>query len=261
MSRGPTLRPTAAPQGTPWGGLPNYQAAVRRPLGGLSSGQTRPPAYGGKATYGMFGLGAGTITPAAIIGAMPGLDAEQKANAATIAEEFSKAGYSTQVVLAALVNSYRESYLRNSSVGDNGQSVGLFQIRDRDNGKMRAFTGDRRDPRYNCEWVLTNEKAGLAKVAAAPNVLEAVAAFTRYVERPANPDDKVQDRKQLAGTLLGPLAQLSSYEVPSLEGFSGLTSWVWDWRTHAVLATGIIALAGGAWYISSRLRRGARGGR
>jgi len=53
---------------------------------------------------------------------------EQRQNAAIIEKEFIAAGYSKNVVAAAIANSSWESGLGRTPIGDGGASVGLFQI-------------------------------------------------------------------------------------------------------------------------------------
>ena len=53
---------------------------------------------------------------------------EQRRNAAIIEKEFIAAGYSKNVVAAAIANSSWESGLGRTPIGDGGASVGLFQI-------------------------------------------------------------------------------------------------------------------------------------
>ena len=53
---------------------------------------------------------------------------EQRQNAAIIEKEFIAAGYSKNVVAAAIANSSWESGLGKNPIGDGGASVGLFHI-------------------------------------------------------------------------------------------------------------------------------------
>lgn len=60
--------------------------------------------------------------------------AAQISAARTVADRFSAAGYHLPMIRAALANAYAESSLNPLAIGDQGRSVGLFQLYDKGAG-------------------------------------------------------------------------------------------------------------------------------
>ena len=76
------------------------------------------------------------------------ITASQRENARIIEEVFREAGYPEALIAAAIVNAMAESSLDHLAVGDNGRSVGLFQLNDY--GLGHDMTREERlDPRTN----------------------------------------------------------------------------------------------------------------
>lgn len=111
------------------------------------------------------------------------LSPAQKRCASLILERFTEAGYSPAIAMAAVANAYSESALKAGAVGDNGQSIGLFQLYDEGAGKgiPRLL---RRIPWINVQAILTKEKGTLAGIKDIPYATTATIDMMRYVIRP-----------------------------------------------------------------------------
>jgi len=116
------------------------------------------------------------------------LRADQLRMVDVIEAAFMGAGYSPNVGAAAVVNAYAESGLNPAAAGDNGKSIGLFQL-NTVAGAGRGYTpAELTNPDRNAMILITRERAALAKVEAAAQGGAGIAAlaglFSRYVERP-----------------------------------------------------------------------------
>ena len=107
--------------------------------------------------------------------------------AAIIEKEFQAAGFSPEVTAAAIVNAMAESSLNPEAVGDNGLSVGLFQLHAKGGGKGMTKAA-RQDPVKNARRIISEAKAAksfMALVKAGERRVDKLAAaFSTYVERP-----------------------------------------------------------------------------
>lgn len=129
-----------------------------------------------------------------------GLNAAQQTYADLISREFAAAGYSAAVGAAAVVNAYAESGLNPNAVGDGGRSVGLFQLHERGGGAGMTVE-QRKDPAQNTRRIIeeANRAAGFRAVAAVSNDIPTLAAaFSTYVERPADKAGAEATRRALA---------------------------------------------------------------
>ena len=110
----------------------------------------------------------------------------RKANARVILEEWRKAGYPIGIALAALANARSESDLDHTAVGDNGSSIGLFQLHERGHGAGMSES-QRKDPRLNTRGIIEAYKSSGGAVAEAYEAGERLDhlayLFSRDVER------------------------------------------------------------------------------
>ena len=177
------------------------------------------------------------------------LSAIQQESAKTILRQFILAGYPLGIGLAAVVNAKAESNLDPGAVGDNGASVGLFQLYDRGAGAGMALPRgpsgqpDPRDPRFsptkNTARIIEEVKRYGGNLSAAHEAGASVAMlagiFARDIERPANVELRMAEREALARTMFGPLADAPSRTLPS--GWAMLPALlpVWLWAGAGVL--------------------------
>jgi hypothetical protein len=120
-----------------------------------------------------------------------------------IEDEFTNAGYTRPVIIAAVVNAYAESGFNpeadNKSKGED--SVGLFQL-NKNGGAGRGMTdAARMDPYTNVRTILDRESGPLRVIQANADggvaVEELVAEFTKTVERPKDKEGDAAKRKAL----------------------------------------------------------------
>lgn len=83
-------------------------------------------------------------------------------NAKIIVEEFLSAGLPLGVALAAVVNADAESGLNHMAMGDNGKSVGLFQLHENGGGKGMS-AADRQNPRLNTRRIISEYAAAKSR--------------------------------------------------------------------------------------------------
>ena len=118
--------------------------------------------------------------------------------AKVIAKEFRKAGLPANIAAAAIANAWHESRLNPEAVGDNGQSVGLFQLYDRGAGAGMTVE-ERKDPKINTQKIIKVVQGKLDKFQPAlHSIAEATKVFTIYVEVPANRYQKAEERAETA---------------------------------------------------------------
>lgn len=119
-----------------------------------------------------------------------GLNDSQRANAKIIEREFNAAGFGPPVVAAAIINAIAESGLRNDAKSPAPEdSVGLFQLNARGGGRGMS-TAERMDPAKNTRRIIEEAKAARGFMnlvnAGEKDVKKLAAAFSTYVERPAD---------------------------------------------------------------------------
>jgi len=139
------------------------------------------------------------------------LSSSQKEMVDIIEDEFTKAGYTRPVIIAAVVNSYAESKFDPDAHNTNGEdSVGLFQLNS-DGGAGAGMTvAARKDPRINAQTIIDVEKKWMDKIQAQANsgipIEELVAEFTITVERPGDAAGDAAKRKALYRQMFPDLA-------------------------------------------------------
>jgi hypothetical protein len=189
------------------------------------------------------------------------VSASQLENAKVIVSEFVRAGLPAGVGLAAVTNAMAESALNTNAVGDGGNSVGLFQINAL--GGARTFDGDRRDPRYNAQWITDEYKRYRSKKGRigtynavesldeaydrGASVAEMAGLFAAIVERPRDQYGEKSRREAMARSMFGAFADLPANRVTmgvSVVAVAGIT------------VASIAILAGG--YFAWRYYRGSR---
>ncbi len=115
-----------------------------------------------------------------------------------IVSRFAEAGFGEAQQLAALANAIAESGLNPAAVAvPPDASTGLFQL-NRNGGLGTGFTKEQLcDAGINVSIVLREamKHAGFAKAA---SLRDAVAAFVKEIERPADPDKQIAKRLQIA---------------------------------------------------------------
>lgn len=133
------------------------------------------------------------------------------ANARVIVQEFTAAGFSPLLALAAVANANAESSLDHRAIGDGGKSVGLFQLHESGGGRGMSVA-DRQNPVLNARRMVAETRAAwratwggyrsLADaVAGAATAAELAGLFAVHVERPADRDKAYQMRSASMATL------------------------------------------------------------
>lgn len=183
----------------------------------------------------------------ALSASIVGVSAEKLAFVDLIEREFVSAGYSLPVAAAAVVNAYAESGLNPLAIGDNGRSVGLFQLNIRGAGAGMT-TAARQDPTTNARTLIARERSALGKVAAGAAAGEGIprlaALFSTYVERPANKPLSESYRSALALRLfpLGVRAAAGSLPDRSTpEATKRSTNTVFLWGLAGLATIGLLS--------------------
>jgi len=129
-----------------------------------------------------------------------------------IYNKFREAGFSDIQARAAIANAIRESSLNPAAKHKDSPWYGLFQI----NTKGGLGTGhnpsDLLTAEYNIDLIIKEAKRSKA-FKASTNIQDAVAAFVSDVERPANKQDEIRRRTQIALGLSG--TTFEGVQVPS----------------------------------------------
>lgn len=169
---------------------------------------------------------------------------------AIIEREFAAAGWNSAVAAAAIVNAYAESSLNPRAIGDGGKSVGLFQLHEKGGGAGMSVA-ERQDPTLNTRRIIeeTSRAAGFRLIAATTNDIPTLAAaFSTYVERPADKAGEESRRRNLAARIF-PSAWLTNAPTggttPGSDGARSTPYWY---------ALAGIAILSGAAYAFFRLR-------
>lgn len=126
-----------------------------------------------------------------------GLTAAQLENARIIEREFAAAGVPGKIIAAAIVNAWAESRLNANAMGDNGHSVGLFQLYDRGAG-AEMTVAERQNPTNNTKRILQEYMRYGAPIMAAEQqgatIYTLTGLFAKYIERPANAEARMVER-------------------------------------------------------------------
>jgi len=112
-----------------------------------------------------------------------------------IRKKFIEAGFTSDQAEAAVVNAYAESRLNPKARAQTNKedSVGLFQA-NRKGGLGTGYSVEQlQDPEFNIDLAIQQAKKSKS-FGKAGSVSEAIAAFVRDVERPANMDEKISKR-------------------------------------------------------------------
>lgn len=112
-------------------------------------------------------------------------------------------GFGSPVIAAAIVNAYFESGFNPNAVGDKGHSIGLFQLNDAGGAGTGMSVESRKDPVINTRRI--------AQVARSTNFMNVAnetddiptlaAAWSKYVERPADESGNMRKRADFARAL------------------------------------------------------------
>ena len=132
-----------------------------------------------------------------------GLNATQQSYADIIFREFAAVGYPPEIGAAAVVNAYAESALNPNAVGDGGKSVGLFQLHEKGGGAGLTVE-QRKDPVINTRRIIeeANRAWSFRAIAFTTSDIPTIAAaFSTYVERPADKAGEEVRRRALAQRL------------------------------------------------------------
>ena len=112
-------------------------------------------------------------------------------------------GFNSPAIAAAIVNAYFESGFNPKAVGDGGHSIGLFQLNDAGGAGTGMSVESRKDPVVN-----TRKIAQVAKRTNFMNVTSETddiptltAAWSRYVERPADEEGNMRKRAEFSRQL------------------------------------------------------------
>ena len=158
-----------------------------------------------------------------VLDAAYGVGTQKREMAGIILDVFLVGGFPAGVALAAIINAEAESGLNPNAVGDNGHSVGLFQLNDI-GGKL-TFDFDRKDPYANAKAILREFERLYAKKGKIGNYTTPISLhdmikgntsvgafagrFAAIVERPADIPGEMAKREQLAFTRFGTDAKRS----------------------------------------------------
>lgn len=137
-------------------------------------------------------------TKASNLNVMP-TKANQSDMANLIRRRFLEAGFTPEQAQAAVVNAFAESTLNPSAHVTTAKedSVGLFMA-NRKGGLGEGYTVEQlQDPNFNIDLAIQQAKKSQA-FGKAGTISEAIAAFVRDVERPANMEEQVSKRIALA---------------------------------------------------------------
>jgi hypothetical protein len=125
-----------------------------------------------------------------------------------IYKRFKEAGFSHEQSMAALANAMRESSLNPNAYNKTAkeESVGLFQMNRQGGLGTGHSVEDLKNPEYNINLAIQAAKKS-KKFREARTVQEAVDAFVRDVERPANKEAEIQKRSAIAEQVMASSGQ------------------------------------------------------
>ena len=156
----------------------------------------------------------------------PAFDAEQRAALVAIATEVQRAALPpalaasrSALVLALVVNAWAESRLRPTARNRTGSedSVGLFQANRKEGLGTGRSVAELSDPRMSTRIVLAEVVRQGARfealLRAGATVPQLAGAFTLWVEKPANPTQRAQERAQLLAQWFPTLASATALQT------------------------------------------------
>jgi hypothetical protein len=169
----------------------------------------------------------------------------QLAVARLILREFVLAGYPTAIALAAVVNAKAESNLNPLAVGDNGASIGLFQLYERGAGAGMTVE-QRQDPATNTRRIIQEVRTYggpmMQAYQAGASLADLAGLFARDIERPADRTGEQIRRAAMARSLFPGLADMPGYMLPpGVTLLPGLLPW-WAYVVPGVVVGGVIVL-------------------
>ena len=172
------------------------------------------------------GSGSTSPTPAS------GAQSAGQPMADLIRQKFKAAGFGDAQAEAAVANAYAESSLDPMARNNNGKedSVGLFQM-NRKGGLGTGYSVEQlQDPNFNIDLAIAAAKKSNAFVNAT-SVQDAVAAFVKDVERPANQSAAIAKRIDIANNITGKNLNLGSTALAAASRPSGGGTQVVDAKT------------------------------
>lgn len=130
------------------------------------------------------------------------LSSRQKEMVDIIEDEFTYAGYTRPVIIAAVVNAYAESKFNPDAHNTDGEdSVGLFQLNRRGGAGAEESVEDLKNPRFNAQTIIDVEKKWMDLIQTYADsgtpIENLVAEFTKTVERPKDKEGDAAKRKEL----------------------------------------------------------------
>lgn len=134
-----------------------------------------------------------------------------------IRTKFKGAGFSDVQAEAAVANAYAESRLNPMARNNNGKedSIGLFQM-NRMGGLGSGYSVEQlQDPAFNIDLAIAAAKKS-KNFTNATNIQDAVAAFVKDVERPANQPAEIAKRTDIAMNVTGKNLNMGSVSLASL---------------------------------------------
>jgi hypothetical protein len=185
-----------------------------------------------------------------------GRQASRLQNARIIAEEFSAAGLPPSLALAAIVNANAESSLNALASGDNGKSIGLFQLHQNGGGKGMTVA-ERQDPRLNTRRIISEYQAARRQssgydlsqkktvqmislddaYAQGATVATLAGLWGFHVERPFYLYASAAERAKMARSLFPGVADVAARQLDAGASVAG---------GAAQVGTGVVRLAGNA---------------
>ncbi len=181
--------------------------------GGGQSASGESQGSGGQSASGESQGSGGSTPQAPTSRPISAYKQDKQQNIRTIEEVFASKGYPIQMARAAITNARAESNFDNTAVGDQGRSVGLFQLNIQGAGAGMSVE-ERMDPVKNTERIIetmqrvwNKTESGHESLASAlargASIAELAGLFCIYVERPANRERQLLYRQELARQLFG----------------------------------------------------------
>jgi len=132
-----------------------------------------------------------------------GLTPQQYEVSETIEDELSQLEIPENIIAAAIVNAIAESSLNPNAIGDDGKSVGAFQLHKSGLGKNLSVE-DRKNIYTNANIVgiqiLKNNRL-LTLNENGAEISELSAVFAEEIMRPANIENRKQERREIANKI------------------------------------------------------------
>jgi hypothetical protein len=120
-----------------------------------------------------------------------------------VEDQLVLAGLSARMARAATINAYAESRLDPTAIGDNGRSVGIFQLSSLGLGSKMSIE-QRMDVKVSTAKIartVLKDKVLMDMQRECASLEDMVKAFTIRVERPSNSKQKARDRAKISETI------------------------------------------------------------